>query len=153
MHFFVILKKWLSDCPQDFCPNIYSRYVDDIFITFNSNEQLKRFVEYINTKHPHIKFTFEHEHSNSFSFLDVSICRKNNKLTTSVYGKTTFSGIFTNFKSFAPTVYKFGLVYTLLHRHFNIAFCYDKFHNETKALKQIFKLNRYPIRFIDTWIK
>ena len=110
-------KQWLSDCPQDFCPNIYRRYIDDIFVTFNSHEQLKRFVEYMNTKHPHIKFTFEHEHSNSFSFLDVSMCRKNNKLTTSVYGKTTFSGSFTNFKIFILTIYKFGLVCSLLH-HF-----------------------------------
>ena len=107
-------KQWLSDCPQDFCSNIYRRYVDDIFVTFNSYKQLKKFVEYMNTKDLNIKLTFEHEHSNSFSFLDVKICRENNKLTTSVYRKPTFSGVFTNFKSFIPTVYKFGLVYTLL---------------------------------------
>ena len=111
-------KQWLSDCLQDFCPNIYRRYVDDIFVTFNSYEQLKKFVEYMSTKHPNIKFTFEHEHNNSFSFLDVKICRENNKLTTSVYRKSTSSGGFTNFESFLPTVYKFGLVYTLLHRCF-----------------------------------
>ena len=54
----------------------------------------------------------EHERNNSFSFLDVKICRENNKLTTSVYRKPTFSGVFTSFKSFIPTIYKFGLVYT-----------------------------------------
>ena len=83
-------KQWLSDCPQDFCPNTYRRYVDDIFVTFNSYEQLKKFVECMNTKHPNIKFTFEHEDNNSFLFLDVKICRENNKLTTSVYRKPTF---------------------------------------------------------------
>ena len=133
-------KQWLSDCPQDFCPNIYRRYVDDIFVTFNSYQQLKKFVEYMNTKHPNIKFTFEHEH-NSFSFLDVKICRENNKLTTSVYRKPTFSGVFTNSKSFIPTVYKFGLVYILLHRYCNITSSYEKFHNEINALKQILNLN------------
>ena len=50
-------KQWLSDCPQDFCPNICRRYVDDISVTFNTYEQLKKFVEYMNTKHPNIKFT------------------------------------------------------------------------------------------------
>ena len=104
-------KQWLSDCPQDFCPNIYRRYVDDIFVTFNSYEQFKKFVEYMNTKHPNIKFTFEHEHNNSFAFIVVKICQENNKVTTSVYRKPTFCGVFTNFKSFIPTVYKFGLVY------------------------------------------
>ena len=40
----------------------------------------------MNTKHPHIKFTFEHEHSNSFSFLDVkNYVLKKIKLTISVY--------------------------------------------------------------------
>ena len=68
----------------------------------------------MNTKHLSIKFTFEHEHNNAFSFLDVKICRENNKLTTSVYRKPTFSGVFTNFKSFIPTVQKFSLVYILL---------------------------------------
>ena len=94
---FLFEKQWLSDCPQDFCRNIYSRYVDDIFVTFNSYEQLKKFVEYMNTKDPKIKFTFEHEHNNFFSFLSVKICRENNKLTTSVYRKITFSGVFTKF--------------------------------------------------------
>ena len=43
-------KQWLPDCSQSFCPNIYRRYVDDIFVTFKSHEQLKRFVEYMNIK-------------------------------------------------------------------------------------------------------
>ena len=146
-------KQWLSDCPQDLCPNIYRRYVDDIFVTFKSYEQLKKFVEYMNTEHANIKFTFEYERNNSFSFLDVKIYRENNKLTNSVCRKPTFSGIFTNFKSFIPTVYKFGLVYTLLHRCFNITSSYEKFHNEINALKQILKLNGYPTQFIDRCIK
>ena len=93
---------------------------------------------------PNIKFTFEYEHNNSFSFLDVKICHENNKLTTFVYRKPTFSEVFTNFKSFIPTVSKFGLVYTLLHRCFNITSSYEKFHNEINVLKQILQLNGYP---------
>ena len=142
--------QWLSDWPQDFCPNIYKRYADDIFVTFNSYELLKKFVEHMSTKHPNIKFTFEHEH---FSFLDVKICWENNKLTTSVYRKPIFSGGFTNFRSFIPTVYKFRLVYTLLHCCFNITSSYEKFHNEINTLKQILKLNGYPTQFIDRSIK
>ena len=114
---------------------------------------MKKFVEYMNTKHPNIKLTFENEHNNFVSFLNVKICRENNKLTTSVYRKPTFNGVFTNFKFFIPTVYNCGLVYTLLDRSFNITFSYEKFHNETNALKQILKLNRYPTQFIDRCIK
>ena len=68
----------------------------------------------MNTKHPNIKFNFEHDHNNTFSFLDVKLCCENNKVTTSVHRKPTFSGVFTSFKSFIPTVQKLCLVYTLL---------------------------------------
>ena len=87
-----------------------------------------------------------------YAYKKKRVCRENNKLTFSVYRKPTFSGVFTNFKSFIPTVYKFGLVYTLLHRCFNIS-SYEKFHNEINALKQILKLNVYPTQFIDRCIK
>ena len=56
-------------------------------------------------KHLHIKFTFEHEHNSSFSFLVIKMCCGNNKLTTSVYRKPTFSVVFDNFKRFVPTTY------------------------------------------------
>ena len=48
----------------------------------------------MNTEHPNIKFSLEYEHNNSFSFQDVKICCENNKLTTSVYRKPTFSGFY-----------------------------------------------------------
>ena len=51
----------------------------------------------------------------TFSFLDVKITHSNNQLVTSVFHKATFSGVFTNFKSFMPVTCKFGLVYTLFH--------------------------------------
>ena len=91
----------------------------------------------MNTKHPNIRFTFEHEHNNSISLLDVKICREINKFTTFVNRKPTFYGVFTNFKSFIATIYKFCLVYTLLHCCFNISCSYQKFHNEINSLKQI----------------
>ena len=61
--------------------------------------------------------------------------------------------LYPQFRSFIPTVQKFSLVYTLLHCCFNITSSYKKFHKEINALKQIFKLNGYPIQFIDTCIK
>ena len=51
-------KKWLSECPVEFLPSVYKRYVDDIFVTFNSYSQLLKFVDYMNQQHPNIKFTF-----------------------------------------------------------------------------------------------
>ena len=95
-------KKWISECPAKFLPSVYKSYVDDIFVTFNSYSQLLKFVDYMNHQHPNIKFAFEVEKNNNFSSLDVKICRENNKFTTSVFRKPTFSGVFTNFDSFIP---------------------------------------------------
>ena len=47
-----------------------------------------------------IKYTSEIEMNISLSFLDIKIVRENNKFTTSVDHKPTFSGVFTNFESF-----------------------------------------------------
>ena len=111
---------------------------------FLCQSHLKDFVNYMNTKHPNIKFTSEFEENDSFSFLDVKITRRNNQLVTSVFCKATFSGVFTNFKSFMPVTCKFGLVYTLLHCSLFICSSHEKFHEETVLLKDTFKKNKHP---------
>ena len=123
-------KKWLRECPEKFLPNVYKRYVDAIFVTFHSYSQLLKFVDYMNHQHSNLKFTFEVEQNNSFSCLDVKICRENDRFTTSIYRKPTFSGVFTHFDSFIPTSYKHGLVNTLIFRCFKICSSYEKIHNE-----------------------
>ena len=48
---------WLNDCPDEFTPVYYKRYVDDTFVLFRSLHHLQIFNEYLNTKHADIKFT------------------------------------------------------------------------------------------------
>ena len=108
---------------------------------FLCQSHLKDSVNYMKTKHSNIKFTSEFEENDSFSFLDVKITHRNNHLMTLVIRKATFSGVFTNFKSFMPVAYKFGLVSTLLHRSFSICSSYEKFYEEIGLLKDIFKKN------------
>ena len=93
-------KQWLSECPPDFLPKVFKRYVDDIFVMFLCQSHLKNFVNYMNTKHPNSKFTSEFEQNDFFSFLDAKITLSNNQLITSVFRKATFSGVFTNFTKF-----------------------------------------------------
>ena len=52
--------------PCGFFTKVYKRYVDDIFVNFNSYLQLFKFVDYMNHQHPNIKFTFEIEENNNF---------------------------------------------------------------------------------------
>ena len=108
---------------------------------FLCQSHLQDFVNYMNPKHSNIKFNSEFEQNDFFSFLDVKITRSNNQLITSVFRKATFRGVFTNFKSFMPVTYKFGLVHNLLHRSFSICSSYKKFHEEIVSLKEVFKKN------------
>ena len=107
---------WLENCPSHFKPIVYRRFVDDTFVLFRSKDHVEKFRNYLNKQHKNIKFTSEIEKNGSLSFLDIKISRENNKFVTSVYRKPTFSGVFTNFESFIPDIYKHALTETLLHR-------------------------------------
>ena len=121
-------ENWLNKCPIKFKPSFYRRYVDDIFVLFESFKSADSFREYMSYKHQNINFTVEKENIGSLSLLeDVKICRKNGKFVTSVYRKPTFSGVFTNYEnSFQCTKredfythYFIGvLAYVVISRHF-----------------------------------
>ena len=98
--------KWLENCSQQFKPQFYHRYVDDVFVMFKKRDHVKKFLRYINSRHRDIKFTCEEEKDNKISFLDISIRRNNNAMETSIFRKPIYSGVYTNFNSFLPTEYK-----------------------------------------------
>ena len=145
--------KCLENYPLQFRPKYYRRYVDDIFLMFESRNHVKKFLKYMNSRHPNIQFTCEEEYSNKISFLDISVTRLNNKLATSLYCKKTFSGVYLNFNSFLPMDYKKGLINNLLFRAYNICADYVTLHNEIEFLKSIWQRNSFPLFFIDNCIK
>ena len=83
-------KIWLQNCPSEFKPVIYRRYVDHTFLLFRS-KHIEKFQNYLNRHHKNIKFTSETKNENSISFLDMKITNENSKFMTSVYCKLTFS--------------------------------------------------------------
>ena len=109
-------KNWLEYCPVEYRPLYYRRYVDDIFVLFNSAEHLKYFYSYLNSRHLNVSLFIENEKDNRMSFLDLSIIREKDKFTTSVYRKPTFSGIYTHFDSFLLSSTKIGLLHILLYK-------------------------------------
>ena len=79
--------KWLRDCPNDFRPVFYRRYIDDIFVLFSSPDHADKFREYLSSKHPNIKFSIEKEEDGCLPFLDVNIFRENDKFATNELNK------------------------------------------------------------------
>ena len=107
----------------------------------------------MSSKHPNINFSIEKEKGSCLAFLDVNIFRENEKFATNVYRKKTFSGVYTNFKSFIPGTYKIGLIKSLLFRCFSLCSDFIKFHHEIDKLKSILYKNSYPRDSIDKCIK
>ena len=69
-------------------------------------------------------------------FLDIKIFRENDKFATSVYRKKTFSGVYSNFKTFIPKTYKIGLIKSLLFRCFSLCSDFIKFHHEIDFIQK-----------------
>ena len=61
-------ENWLNKCRIEFKPSFYRRYVDDIFIPFESPKSALSFCDYMSSKHQNINFTVEQENIGSLSF-------------------------------------------------------------------------------------
>ena len=53
--------KWLEQCPKEFKSVFYRRYIDEIFVLFESAEHVSKFRNYFNTCHANMSFFFEQE--------------------------------------------------------------------------------------------
>ena len=60
----------------------YLRYVDDILAAFDKEQDPLNFLNFLNKRHPNIKFTKEKQINNSIAFLDVFILGINNQNLT-----------------------------------------------------------------------
>ena len=61
---------WLDQCPIEFKPLYYKRYLDDTFCIFQDHSHIDKFCNYLNTCHSNFKFTSEIENNDILNFLD-----------------------------------------------------------------------------------
>ena len=73
--------KWLDEYILS-KPNFYLRYVDEILAAFDNEEDSLNFLDFLNKRHPNIKFTIEKQINLSIVFLDVLISGINNQNLT-----------------------------------------------------------------------
>ena len=62
--------KWLNEYNLN-KPKFYLRYVNDILVAFVNEQDSLNFENFLNNKHPNIKFTIEKKSNLSIAFLDV----------------------------------------------------------------------------------
>ena len=128
----------------------YRQYVDDTFCLFNSDRDATIFFDYINSRHPNIKFTMEKQVNHKLPFLDVLIDNHDpSSSLTRIYRKKTFTGLLTNYFSFTSYSYKVGLIKTLVDRAYKINNTWLGFHEDINKLTDILKKNLFPAHLIN----
>ena len=73
--------KWLNEYNLN-KPKFYLRYVDDIVAAFGKKQDSLDFLNFLNKRHPNIKFTIEKQTNHFKAFFDVSIPGINNQNLT-----------------------------------------------------------------------
>ena len=144
---------WLKNCPKQFAPEYYRRYVDDIFILFSDQQHVNQFNIYLNSRHANMRFTNEVENDFTLNFLDILLTKNKGDFVTSIYRKPTYSGVYSHFKSYAPLNYKRGLINCLLFRIFHLCSNWSVIHDEIKNLKCFLIQNKYPLDFVEASVR
>ncbi len=101
-------KKLLAHAPCK--PDLYLRYIDDIFCVFTTCIQdIENFIEYMNSSHRTIKFTAEISEE-EINFLDttVKVDKSTNEIYTDLYTKDTDTQNYLSFDSCHPQHCKTG---------------------------------------------
>ena len=123
----------------------YRRYVDDTFCLFHNEQDAMKFLSYFNSRHLNIRFTFETQLNGKFSFLDVLVDNSGASCITSIYHKSTYTGLLTNFLSFTCFKYKVGLIYTLVDRILKINTTTTGREKDLQQLSITLQRNSFPL--------
>ena len=83
-------RNWIANCPPEFKPLFFRRYVDNCLAIFCSPGYVRPLHEYLNSQHPNISFTYEWENNSTLPFLNVLIDRSDG-FSTSVYRKPSLT--------------------------------------------------------------
>ena len=85
-------------------PLIWKRFIDDIFLIWTHGQnELDKFVDYLNSLHDTIKFTSESS-TKEVNFLDTTVkIDSNRKLITTLYNKPTDTHLYLHYTSAHPS--------------------------------------------------
>ena len=145
--------KWLNEYNLN-KPKFYLRCADDALAAFDNEQDSLNLLNFLNNRHPNIKFTIEKQINYSIAFLDVFISGINNQnLTLQTYQKLTYKGLLLNFKSFTSFLHKLSLIKCLIDRSFKTCNNWNSFYNDIENIKSNLIKNAYPPFSIDKVVK
>ena len=134
-------------------PYTWFRFIDDIFMVWTAGEEeLKNFLEYLNSAHDTIKFTWEWS-MDRVNFLDVKVINSNGILTTDLYVKPTDKHQYLDFRSCHPRGCKEGIPYAQALRLRRICSSDKIFDNRAAELIGYLVARGYDERFVRRQIR
>ena len=122
----------------------WKRFVDGT-ITLANIKAIDHILTVLNSFDPNIQFTYETEENSKLPFLNIMLCRKDNKLVCSVYRKSTNNDIYMNWHSFAPKTWKTGAFKSSIESVILICSNEELLNEELKHLEKVFcEKNHFP---------
>ena len=134
-----------SNCMLTRYVGYWHRYVDDVLCLWTGPvDQLKDFLEFLNSLYPSIKFTLE-VGDKSINFLDLSISLHAGKHEFGIFRKPTYSDISIDGSSYAPPPHKHAAFHSMIHRLVSIPLTPAAFQKEKDTIKLIAETNHVKL--------
>ena len=133
-------------------PPIYARYVDDIFISTGSEEEILTIVNAFK-QNSSLNYTHELEIDCKLPFLDTLVHRGPNSFSTEVYVKATNLGFCLNGASECPERYRRSVINSFVKRALTHCSTWNATNAELRRVSQVLANNGYPKLEVDEVIK
>ena len=126
-------------------PILWKRFIDDCFCIFvGSEDQLKDFIDYLNSCDPELQFTAEYSQT-SVNFLDTRVFIEDNKIHTDLYNKPTDSHNYLLYDSAHPQKCKDSIPYSQYLRVRRICSKLSDYDKNMKTMTLHFIRRGYPL--------
>ena len=116
----------------------WKKYVDDT-ISYIKEESIEDVLSKSNGYHDNIKWTYEIEKDGKLPLLHVFVIRKDYKVETTIYRKSTNNDIYLHWQSFSPTIWNRRTLHTLVPVALKVCSNDQHLKNEIKHLKKVLK--------------
>ena len=125
-------------------PELFGHCIDDCLgATSCTKEELERFIGFVNSFRPALKFTWEISET-SVTFLDINISVQDNNLATSVYYKPTDSHSYLLYSSSHPSHIKDSIPYSQFLRLRILCSGDSDFNSKCDEMSNFFSERGYP---------
>ncbi|XP_076032464.1 uncharacterized protein LOC143020187 [Oratosquilla oratoria] len=141
-------------------PDIYCRYVDDIFIKAKTRAEVEQLRLHLQQT-SELNFTIEDSVEGTIPFLDILVKQQDESFNTSVYTKPTDTGHCLNGNSECPQRYKDATIGAYIRRALTHCSSWHQVHYEIERSTQVLinngfsekDIRRQTSKIIDNWYK